>query len=180
MILNKKKKPCLIKGPILLTWRASFFAHGDKFPSTLVSGLPTNAPPLGFYHFHPFFTPQFSLHIFIYICRQHQQSRLSSSKTSPISVISYIEGSLILERLIWYAHQWKSVLSIPASCLPGPVIDISSDKQKLSLIVWNIYNPFFLNIEIVTWFYLLLKIGDSLNIHTHSHILFFGFHIIWI
>ncbi len=26
--------------PALLTWRASFFARGDEYPSTLVSGLP--------------------------------------------------------------------------------------------------------------------------------------------
>jgi hypothetical protein len=47
-----------IKQPRLLTWRASFFAHGDKshLPA-LVSGLPTTSPPIvGFY------TPQFKLH----------------------------------------------------------------------------------------------------------------------
>ncbi len=29
----------------LLTWRTSFFARGDEYPPTLVSGLPTTAPP---------------------------------------------------------------------------------------------------------------------------------------
>jgi hypothetical protein len=36
--------PLLPTIPCLLTWRISFFAHGDEYPSTLVSGLPT-APP---------------------------------------------------------------------------------------------------------------------------------------
>jgi hypothetical protein len=40
--------------PALLTSRASFFACGDEFPSTLVSSLPTTAPPLCFYPSHPF------------------------------------------------------------------------------------------------------------------------------
>ncbi len=35
-----------IEQPHLLTWRTSFFACGDKCPSTLVSGLPATAPPL--------------------------------------------------------------------------------------------------------------------------------------
>ncbi len=35
--------------PALLTWRASFFARGDEYPSNLVSGLPRTVPPLGFY-----------------------------------------------------------------------------------------------------------------------------------
>ncbi len=51
--------------PALLTWRASFFARGDEYPSTLVSGLPTTVPPLGFYPSHPF-TPHSSNYI-IYI-----------------------------------------------------------------------------------------------------------------
>ncbi len=38
----------LINYPALLTWRASFFARGDEYPSTLVSGLPTTAHPLAF------------------------------------------------------------------------------------------------------------------------------------
>jgi hypothetical protein len=29
----------------LLTWRTNFFALGGEYPSTLVSGLPTTAPP---------------------------------------------------------------------------------------------------------------------------------------
>ncbi len=45
--------------PALLTWRASFFAHGGEYPSTLVSGLPTTAAPIGFYPSHPF-TPHSS------------------------------------------------------------------------------------------------------------------------
>ncbi len=31
--------------PCLLTWRTSFFACGGEYPSTLVPGLPTTAPP---------------------------------------------------------------------------------------------------------------------------------------
>jgi hypothetical protein len=31
----------------LLTWRTNFFACGGKYPSTLVPGLPTTAPPFG-------------------------------------------------------------------------------------------------------------------------------------
>ncbi len=53
---------CWSNNPALLTWRASFFAHGDECPSTLVSGLPTTAPPLGFYPSHPF-TPHISNYI---------------------------------------------------------------------------------------------------------------------
>jgi hypothetical protein len=51
--------------PAFLTWRASFFARGDEYPSTLVSCLSTTAPPLGFYPSHPF-TPHSSNYI-IYI-----------------------------------------------------------------------------------------------------------------
>ncbi len=31
--------------PCLLTWRTNFFASGGEYPSTLVPGLPTTAPP---------------------------------------------------------------------------------------------------------------------------------------
>jgi hypothetical protein len=48
--------------PAFLTWRASFFARGDEYISTLVSDLPTTAPPLGFYPSHPF-TPHSSNYI---------------------------------------------------------------------------------------------------------------------
>jgi hypothetical protein len=34
---REKEEP---NNPALLTWRASFFARGDEYPSTLVSGLP--------------------------------------------------------------------------------------------------------------------------------------------
>ncbi len=64
--------PCLSIGiPALLTSRTSFFAHGDEYPSTLVSGLPTTAPPLAL-PLSPFHTPQFKLH---YLHRWHQQSQ---------------------------------------------------------------------------------------------------------
>jgi hypothetical protein len=54
--------PCIsIDNPALLTWRTSFFAHDDKYPSTFVSGLPTTAPPLAL-PLSPFHTPQFKLH----------------------------------------------------------------------------------------------------------------------
>jgi hypothetical protein len=43
-------------------YRASFFARGDEYLSALVSGLPTTAPPLGFYPSHPF-TPYSSDYI---------------------------------------------------------------------------------------------------------------------
>jgi hypothetical protein len=60
--------------PLYLLERASFFACGDKYPSTLVSGLPTTAPPLGFYPSHPF-TPYSSNYI-IYIDDINNHSRL--------------------------------------------------------------------------------------------------------
>ncbi len=66
--------PCTNKITPLLTWRASFFAHGDELPSTLVSGLPTTAPPLGFYLSHPF-TPH-SLYYIIYKDNINNLSRL--------------------------------------------------------------------------------------------------------
>jgi hypothetical protein len=70
--------PCISMGnPALLTWRTSFFARGDEYPSTLVSGLPTTAPPLAL-PLSPFHTPQFKLH---YLQRRHQQSRSSLSLT---------------------------------------------------------------------------------------------------
>jgi hypothetical protein len=75
---GRKNNPCFQSNPILLTWRTRFFAHGDKFPSTLVSGLPATAPPLGFCPFHPFLTRQFTLHG---LHRRPHQSRSSSSGT---------------------------------------------------------------------------------------------------
>jgi hypothetical protein len=68
-------------------------ARCDKFPSTLVPCLVTAAPPLGFYSFHPFLTPQFTLHN---LHRQHQQSRPSSSRTVVMDLISVFFGSLPL------------------------------------------------------------------------------------
>ncbi len=64
-IFNLHTKILLFTSHALLTWRASFLARGDKYPSILVSGLPTTAPPLGFYPSHPF-TPYSSNYI-IYI-----------------------------------------------------------------------------------------------------------------
>jgi hypothetical protein len=70
--------PCISKGnPAFLTWRTSFFARGDKYPSTLVSSLPTTVLPLAL-PLSPFHTPQFNLH---YLHRRHQQSWSSSSGT---------------------------------------------------------------------------------------------------
>ncbi len=37
-------QPLAFHQPVL-TWRTNFFAHGVKYPSTLVTGLPTTAPP---------------------------------------------------------------------------------------------------------------------------------------
>jgi hypothetical protein len=37
-------------------------AHSDEFPSTLVPCLVTTAQPFGFFPFHPFPTPQPTLH----------------------------------------------------------------------------------------------------------------------
>jgi hypothetical protein len=54
--------------------RASFFAGGDEYPSTLVPGLLITAPPLGFYPSHPF-TPYSSNYI-IYIGDMNNLSRL--------------------------------------------------------------------------------------------------------
>ncbi len=59
----------LIDNLALLTWRTSFFAHGDEYPSSLVSGQPTTAPPFAS-PLSPFCTPQFKLH---YLHRGHQQ-----------------------------------------------------------------------------------------------------------
>jgi hypothetical protein len=79
--------PCiLMSSSALLTWRTSFFACSDEYPSTLVSSLPTIVPPLAL-PLAPFHTPQFKLH---YLHRQHQQSRSSSSGTlhmQPIIVL---------------------------------------------------------------------------------------------
>jgi hypothetical protein len=70
--------PCiLMSSPALLTWRTSFFARGDEYQSTLVSGLPTIAPPLAL-PLSPFHTPQFKLH---YIHTRHQQTQSSSTGT---------------------------------------------------------------------------------------------------
>jgi hypothetical protein len=84
--LSNKNNPLHeLSNPALLTWRASFFARGDESLSTLVSGLPTTVPPLGFYASHPF-TPHSSIYI-IYIddinnlSFLHPLSQLSSSAT---------------------------------------------------------------------------------------------------
>jgi hypothetical protein len=37
--------PLLPTNSCLLTWRTNFFACGGEYPSSLVSGLPTTAPP---------------------------------------------------------------------------------------------------------------------------------------
>jgi hypothetical protein len=50
--------------PHLITWRNSFFARGDECPSTLVSGLPTTAPPLALPS-HPFIPYSSSYTIYI-------------------------------------------------------------------------------------------------------------------
>ncbi len=61
---QRKKVPCFNEvTPHYL--ESQLFVRGDKFPSTLVSGLVTTAPPLGFYPFHPFFSLEFILH---YLC----------------------------------------------------------------------------------------------------------------
>ncbi len=70
-IASPNPTPCFI--PYLLTWRTSFFAYGDEYPSTIVSGLPTTAPPLCLPS-HPF-TPHSSNYI-IYIDDISNLSRL--------------------------------------------------------------------------------------------------------
>ncbi len=42
--MPSRPNPLLPNIPYLLTWRTSFFAR-DEYPYTLVSGLPTTAPP---------------------------------------------------------------------------------------------------------------------------------------
>jgi hypothetical protein len=73
-----KNNPCFNKVTPQYFLGEPAFAHGDESPSTLVSGLVTTAPPLGFFRFHPFLTPQFTLH---HLYRQPQQSRPSWSGT---------------------------------------------------------------------------------------------------
>jgi hypothetical protein len=87
--------------PALLTWRTSFFADGDEYPSTLVSGLPTTAPPLAL-PLSPFHTPQFKLH---YLHRRHQQSRLTLSGTD-MSFLGYVfQGLLCVTGEIRLSHR---------------------------------------------------------------------------
>jgi hypothetical protein len=75
---QRKKNPCFNKVNHISYLESQLFARCDESPSTLVSGLVTTAPPLGFYPFHPFLTPQFTLH---YLHRRYQQSRPSSFGT---------------------------------------------------------------------------------------------------
>ncbi len=44
-IMPSQPNPLLPNIPYLVNWRTSFFAHGDKYPSTLVSSPLTTAPP---------------------------------------------------------------------------------------------------------------------------------------
>jgi hypothetical protein len=76
-----------IKNPRCTYLEGQLLARGDKFPSTLFPGLGTTAPPFGFYPFHTFLTPKFTLH---YLHRRHQQSRSSSSGTISIYTYFYI------------------------------------------------------------------------------------------
>ncbi len=68
----------LIENPCFTYFDGQLSACDDKFPFTLAPCMVTTAPSLGFYPFHPFLTPQFTLH---YIHRRHQQSRPSLSRT---------------------------------------------------------------------------------------------------
>jgi hypothetical protein len=67
-----------IKNPCFTYLEGQLLTCGDEFPSTLVLSLVTTVPPLGFYPFHPFLTPQFTSHD---LHRWHQQSGSSSSGT---------------------------------------------------------------------------------------------------
>jgi hypothetical protein len=77
-----------IGNPALLTWRTSFFAHGDKYPSNLVSGLPTTAPPIAL-PLSPFHTPQFKIH---YLHRRHQQAQSSSSGDNMVTIYGFVSS----------------------------------------------------------------------------------------
>ncbi len=100
--------PCLpLDNPALLTWRTSFFADGDEYPSTLVSGLPTTAPPLAL-PLSPFRTPQFKLH---YLHRRHQQSLSSSSRTD-MSFLGYVfQGPLRVTGEIRLSHRNRKIIN---------------------------------------------------------------------
>jgi hypothetical protein len=80
-----KITPCANK-ITLLTMRASFFARGDKFPSTLVSGLPTTAPPLGFQPSQP--VTSHSSYYIIYIDNINNLSRLCLGHLPPFEAVS--------------------------------------------------------------------------------------------
>jgi hypothetical protein len=66
--------PLLPTAPSLLTWRTSFLARVGEYPSTLVPGLLTTAPPFACSH-----TLQIELQ---YLHRRHQQHQSSLSGTS--------------------------------------------------------------------------------------------------
>jgi hypothetical protein len=120
--------------PALLPWRASFFARGDEFPSTLVSGLPTTAPPLGFYPSHPF-TPHISNYI-IYIDNINNLGRLRPGHfvIFPFTFIVYVDvffsepckhkypvGKNIFRRFVTLVNVlglllWLLFLSLPTEC----------------------------------------------------------------
>ncbi len=69
-LANQQRTPYLLGGP------AS--SLGDKFPSTLAPSQVTTAPPCSLHPFHPFTTPQPTLHC---LQIQDQQSWSSSSGT---------------------------------------------------------------------------------------------------
>jgi hypothetical protein len=93
--------------PALLTWRASFFAPSDEYSSTLVSGLLTTAPLLGFYPSHPFHTPQLKLH---YLHRWHQQSRSSRSGTNiNMNMKMHMNINTTQTLTLTWAQSWSSI-----------------------------------------------------------------------
>ncbi len=45
VLMPHSTQPLAYHYPVLLTWRTNFVARDGDYPSTLVSGLPTTAPP---------------------------------------------------------------------------------------------------------------------------------------
>jgi hypothetical protein len=110
------KSRASMKNPRFTYLEGQFLVCGNVFPCTLVPSLVTTAPPLGFYHFHPFLTIQFTLH---YLHRRHQQSRSSSSGTVRISSMYFqaVMSALCYSRCYIHTGLCTVISSLLNSCL---------------------------------------------------------------